>query len=255
MKTGSRRRLDISCRYLQEIRGSLTSRQVNASSDIPPDDYQQLEQEIRDIETEFPGILPRFQKPRAFQRRYREYTYPIAPLLAYLNRALPRLEAELRGEDCEVAIEPLRFDFLANPELAALIQRDYMELREIHQAQCWKAAIILAGGIIEAILMAAIQQDNGTSSAKEGSHSAVDKWPLSKLIKVSVERGLVSSAIEKLSHAVREYRNIVHPGNEIRKSLKFGPEEANIALEVIHILHRELASSTLSPKPDVSRNP
>ena len=63
---------------------------------------------------------------------------------------------------------------------------------------------------------------------------------LKTLIDVSVELKLVSAGVEKLSNPVREYRNLIHPGNEIRSGLTFGAEEAKIALEILHMLHRDL---------------
>jgi hypothetical protein len=71
----------------------------------------------------------------------------------------------------------------------------------------------------------------------------ITRWDLSHLIEVCVELKLVSSGIEKLSHSVRAYRNLVHPGNEIRNKLMFDEEEARIALEVLHMVHRDLSGS------------
>lgn len=34
---------------------------------------------------------------------------------------------------------------------------------------------------------------------------------------------------------------LVHPGNEVRTSLKFGKEEARIALTVLEMIHRDLS--------------
>ena len=59
------------------------------------------------------------------------------------------------------------------------------------------------------------------------------------MIHVGVELKLVTEGVEKLSHSVREYRNLVHPGNEIKSALSFGKEEARIAVEVLHIIHRD----------------
>ena len=68
----------------------------------------------------------------------------------------------------------------------------------------------------------------------------ITRWDFSKLIEVSVELKLVSTAMQKLSHPLREYRNLVHPSNEIRNQLIFNSEEAKIAVELVHILHRDL---------------
>ena len=69
----------------------------------------------------------------------------------------------------------------------------------------------------------------------------ISRWDLSELINVAVELPLVTSGLEKLSHSIREYRNLVHPGNEIRSKLHFDAEEARISLEVLNILHRDLS--------------
>jgi len=42
------------------------------------------------------------------------------------------------------------------------------------------------------------------------------------------------------AQSVREFRNLVHPGREVRQQIAFDAEEARIALEVVNILCREL---------------
>jgi hypothetical protein len=39
---------------------------------------------------------------------------------------------------------------------------------------------------------------------------------------------------------VREYRNLIHPGNELRSKLTVGAEEARIAIEILNLIDREL---------------
>jgi hypothetical protein len=67
------------------------------------------------------------------------------------------------------------------------------------------------------------------------------KWDLRDLIAVCVDLKLVSPGVERLSSPVREYRNLVHAGNELRTGLVFGSEEARIALEVLNMVHRDLS--------------
>jgi len=80
-----------------------------------------------------------------------------------------------------------------------------------------------------------------TGATKAPKNPDISRWDLADLINVAVELKLVSAGVEKLSHPIREFRNLIHPGNEVRNSLQFGAEEAKIALEVLHIVHRGLS--------------
>ncbi len=135
------------------------------------------------------------------------------------------------------------FSFVKDTELRKLIERDYIEIQRAYVASCWKSVIILSGGAIEAILLDLLQQNQSAAMAapKTPKKPDITKWDLADLINVCVELKLVDQSVEKLSHPVREYRNLVHPGNEIRNKLVFGTEEAKIALEVLHIVHRGLS--------------
>ena len=62
------------------------------------------------------------------------------------------------------------------------------------------------------------------------------------LILVSVDLKLVQPGLDKFSHSVREYRDLVHPAVEVRSSLQVNREEATIAIEILNMLHRELSN-------------
>lgn len=129
-------------------------------------------------------------------------------------------------------------------KLRDLIERDYAEIQRAFISECWKSTIILSGGAIEALLLDLLQKNaaNALSATKAPKgKSNLETWVLSELINVAVELQLVPVGVEKLSHSLREYRNLVHPGKEIRDKLIFDREEAKIAIEVLHILHRELS--------------
>jgi hypothetical protein len=61
------------------------------------------------------------------------------------------------------------------------------------------------------------------------------------MIKVAVEMKLIEPSAEVLGDAVRQYRNLVHPGNEIRSRLTVGRLEADSALNSLKIIHRDLS--------------
>jgi len=170
--------------------------------------------------------------------------YDVTPMRQYLGMAIGKLKAAAEEVESTPITERRDFSFVKDAKLRAVLERDYDEIQRAYIGKCWKSVIILSGGAIEAILVDLLLQ---VPSKAAGAKSAPAKkpdirdWGLKSLIDVPVELGLVSASAEKLSNPVREYRNLIHPGNEIQSNLTFGGEEAKIALEVLHIVHRDLS--------------
>jgi hypothetical protein len=206
----------------------------------------QLATVIRTIELDFPGLLPPMALNQYFSHRGGgngfSY-YVVSGIRSYLATALGILEVEVEVDDGTPVTETKDFSFIKDSEIRKCLERDYTEIQRAFIAQCWKSVIILSGGAIEAILtdLLVSNANRANTAGKAPKQKDITRWDLADLIIVSVELELVSSGVEKLSHSVREYRNLVHPGNEIRNKLTFNSEEARIALEVLHIVQRDLS--------------
>jgi len=204
-----------------------------------------ISEEINQLLENFPDIAPAFD-PQQFYvytaSRGNQY-YDVGGLRTYLSRVLGRLQIEIEEIADTPVTERREFSFIADDDLREIVERDYSEAQRAYIGECWKSVIILSGGMIEAILSYLLISNQGlvSSSSKAPKKQDITKWNLVDLINVSVDLKLVSPGVEKLSHPIREYRNLIHPGNEIRNNLQFGPEEARIALEVIKIVHRSLS--------------
>jgi len=199
-----------------------------------------LSAEIERIEKDFPGLLAPFN---ADTHIYRGREFHVTGILSYLAVALGKMEIETEGAESAPVTQNREFSFVTDTDLRRLLERDYQEIQRAYIAKCWKSVIVLSGGAIEAMLLARLQRHpNEVKSAKSApTKPDVTKWDLSDLINVCVDQKYIGQGAEKLSHPVREYRNLIHPGNEIRNKLIFGAEEAKIALEVLHIVHRDLS--------------
>lgn len=137
------------------------------------------------------------------------------------------------------------FSFIKDEGLRKIIERDYEEIQRAVSARCWKSVMILCGGAIEAILLDCLSQNIEKSSlAKSAPKGNIERWSLEELIKVSRELELIEPGVDRLSQSVRTYRNLVHPSNELTNRLKVGAEEAKIALEVLHMLHRDFSGDS-----------
>jgi hypothetical protein len=103
--------------------------------------------------------------------------------------------------------------------------------------------IILSGGSLEAILLdCLIADESRAKSAKAAPNKDLSRWDLSEIIKVVVELKIVEPSVEALGNAVRRYRNLVHPGNELQNKLKVSRLEADSALNALKIVHRDLST-------------
>lgn len=205
---------------------------------------QPIEEEILEAIQEFPGLLPSFKRETFFSHNAgRGAYYRRDGLALQLQRALGKIQEAITEDERSPVTEVREFSYITDVALRSLVRDDYQEVQRAFVSRCWKATIILSGSLIEALLLFAVTRDRNaalTASAAPPKIS-IDRWSLSSLIDVSVELGLVGSGVQKLSHSVREYRNLVHPGNALRTTLTSGAEEARIALEVLHLVDRDLA--------------
>lgn len=195
--------------------------------------------ELALLKGDFPDFVPFDPEQRQLNT---DSSISIISVMSMLSMVLGRLQTALEDSTDVPVTEKREFEFISDPNLKVILERDYEEIQRAFISRCWKSVIILCGGAIEAILTDLLSRDETAAVCAKCATSEKDitRWDLSTLIDVSVELKLVSAGIQKLSHPLREYRNLVHPGNEIRNKLEFGAEEARIAVELLHILHRDL---------------
>jgi len=201
---------------------------------------QPLLMEINLLRKDFPDLVP-FDP--AYEGQKKQGFLDYIALRGYLAMVMGRLEVAVDQPTDAPITEKRQFTFVSNPNLKTIIERDYEEIQRAFISGCWKSVIILCGGAIEAILTDLLLINKTTAIAAKSApeENDITRWDFSKLIDVAVELKLVSIGIQKLSHPLREYRNLVHPSNEIRNQLHFSAEEAKISVEVLHILYRDLA--------------
>lgn len=116
----------------------------------------------------------------------------------------------------------------------------------IHEAQLALNAganmsvIFLCGSALEGILLGVALADpkkfNQAKSSPKDRNKCVKQfpeWSLSELINVATEIGLLKPDVKKFSHGLREFRNYIHPYEQLRKG--FSPDEytARICMQVL----------------------
>lgn len=144
------------------------------------------------------------------------------------------------------------FRFMKNSTLKGIVERDYAELQKVSTVGAAKSRYVLCGGLIEGLLLDALLQNE--TKAKSANRSAklkgglqakpLEEWNLGELIDVAVELKIIDTDAQQFSHGVRNYRNLIHPGKEMRSNQKVAREEADISAKVLEIIIRELGHNT-----------
>jgi len=113
-------------------------------------------------------------------------------------------------------------DFLnlkIEPGLGEILAERWDQAQKCLNAQAYLAATIIMGSMLEGMLLAVLQrfpkEANICTAAphdlKTGKVKYFAEWSLSDMINVAHEAGWVDLDVKKFSHAVREFRNLVHP--------------------------------------------
>ena len=206
-----------------------------------------LLEDFKQVNLEFPELIESFKDgaysgfqygPPGAQQKY----YNLPGVLAYASAVLGRMKVLIPQSSSTPVTESLHFSFIKDSNIMEIVDRDYNEIQRAYISECWKSVIILCGGTIEAILLDLLgsHQQEAKQSKSAPKEPDISRWGLSELIDVAVELEYIKQGVGKLSHPLREYRNLVHPGNEIRNNLHFDAEEARISIEVLNMLHRDL---------------
>lgn len=168
------------------------------------------------------------------ERAVRDYDpkFPIEPN----ERSLYSLSKRTREQRNE-------FDFIQDSLLRDQLEKDWDEVQRVREVKAWKSCVILCGGILEGVLLDVLKRDEQEAkSAYKGKGKAdLDHWDLIDLVDVAKNVGILSKSVGHLSHALREFRNLIHPGKQVRERLSLTQEQAEIAFNVVKVCLGELS--------------
>ena len=128
-----------------------------------------------------------------------------------------------------------------DPTIAPILESRIREAMECHQAGASLASIFMCGSVLEGILLniarrnpAAFNQAKSSPKSKETQKvKPFQDWTLANLIDVAHEVDLLRLDVKKFSHVMRDFRNYIHPYEQMAS--KFDPDKhtAEICLQVL----------------------
>ncbi len=128
------------------------------------------------------------------------------------------------------------FDFISDNRLRIILERDYSELNKCFESECYKSVLILSGSIIEAVIV-----EFFINKPPEGfSKKKLLSLNLGELIDLALSVKLIDDRIKSLSTIVKNYRNLIHPGRELRLNEQFDKETANVSVSLVRLILKEI---------------
>lgn len=102
------------------------------------------------------------------------------------------------------------------------------------------SVIFLCGSVLEAVLLGAAQKSpaafnraSASPKARDGSVKLFHEWSLAQLIDVASEVGLLKLDVKKFSHGLRDFRNYIHPYEQMVSGFMPDEHTAKVCFQVL----------------------
>lgn len=155
----------------------------------------------------------------------------------------------LRREFQDVSVTKIGLEGVVTTVIEARID----EIGRCFSAGAFLSVIVMVGSTLEGILLGLAnkypKRFNGAIAAPKDKYGNVRKfydWNLGSFIDVAYELNLVQRDTQKFSHTVRDFRNYIHPFEQM--SARFTPREqtAKISLQVLKAAIYEITENIAS---------
>lgn len=146
------------------------------------------------------------------------------------------------------AFELKRLDRLpVDLAIMRIIEERLDEAQRCLSAGAYLSVIIQCGGILEAVLLGAAHNEPArfnrakVSPKKDGRVKAFYEWSLAELINVSYEIDLLKLDVQKFSHGLRDFRNYIHPYQQVLSEFRPDEHTARVCLQVLRAALADVA--------------
>lgn len=164
----------------------------------------------------------------------------VKPVLKNIEPRLSRPLNPSSSNDTTILEKP-DFKLLGiEPEYSKLLDGRWAEVEKCLQSRAYLASIILMGSLLEGILNWALMKFpekacRALASPKDstGKPKPFRDWSLSQMIDVACELGWLEMDVKRFSHSVREFRNLVHPYQQLKEGVTPDEDTCKISWQVV----------------------
>ena len=133
--------------------------------------------------------------------------------------------------------------------VSEILEDRIKEIEKCYLSGAYLSVIIIAGSTLEGILLGLAnkypkQFNMAISSPKnKGKVRPFHEWTLSAFIDVAYELRLVQYDIQKFSHNLRDFRNYIHPYEQMSSGFNPRQDTAKICLHVLKVAIQEISEN------------
>ena len=136
-----------------------------------------------------------------------------------LKEITPQFVEQTEEPDLKPLPPPDFLNLKLEPGLGEILADRWNQAQRCLNSEAYLAAIIIMGSMLEGMLLAVLQkfpQEANTCKTapldpRTGKVKYFAEWSLSDMINVAHEANWVDLDVKKFSHSLREFRNLIHP--------------------------------------------
>lgn len=129
-----------------------------------------------------------------------------------------------------------KFEFIVDEEMKNLLIKDWIEAEKAFNYELYKSTMVLCGAILEALLRDALYLKE---KVKVKFIPPIKDVQFHQLIDFAEQQGIIKHDVAKLSHNVRDYRNLIHLQ---KKELNVNKETANIIVSLLKLAYENISA-------------
>ena len=154
------------------------------------------------------------------------------------------------GKDIKMFPSP---DFLLiglKPEIDKILKNRWDEAQHCGKTEAYLSAIIIMGSILEGLLLGVFEQypaeankcANAPKDLKTKKIKKFSDWKLAEMIDVAHQIGWINTDVQKFSHALRDFRNLIHPYQQMTTGIYPDADTYQISWSVVQAAINDLVS-------------
>lgn len=125
-------------------------------------------------------------------------------------------------------------------QVIPIIEKRLAEARIALGAGAHLSVIFLCGSVLEAVLLGAAQKEpsrfnqaNASPKASDSSVKRFHEWNLAQFIDAACEIGILKPDVKKFSHGLRDFRNYIHPYEQMASGFMPDEHTAKVCFQVL----------------------